>query len=68
VSAYDVGQAHNHYARASSEFGTRGYVVRGTIVTHLTMLARDAEASIGSIKVINKDAILAAMGEVSEVF
>ena len=64
VSAYHVGQAHNQYARASSEFGSRGYVVRGTIVTHLTRLARDAEASVGSIKVINKDAILALWGSV----
>jgi len=53
---------HNQYARASSEFGTRGYVVRGTIVTHLTELARDAEASAGSIKVLNKDAILRLWG------
>jgi len=27
VSAYHVGQAHNQYARATSEFGTQGYLV-----------------------------------------
>jgi hypothetical protein len=58
VSAYYVGQAHNQFARASTEYGTQGYLVRGTIVTHLTKLAQDAAASAGSIKVLDKAAML----------
>jgi hypothetical protein len=58
VSASHIGQAHNQYARASSEFGNQGYMVRSTIVTHLTALAQDAEASAGNITVLTKDAIL----------
>jgi hypothetical protein len=63
ISASHVGQAHNQYSRAFSEFGTRGYVVRGTIVTHLNALTRDAEASAGSIKILNKDAIAGLWGK-----
>lgn len=58
ISAYYVGQAHNQFARATTEFGAQGYSVRGTIATHLKTLARDAEASAGSIKVLDKEAIL----------
>lgn len=56
VASY-VGQAHNQLARAQSEYEAYGYTVRGTIVTHLTTIAPDAEASAGSIKVLQKAAI-----------
>lgn len=59
LSAHDVGQAHNQLARALAENEPYGYAVRGTIVTHLTVLARDAEASTGSIKILSKPSILA---------
>jgi hypothetical protein len=54
----DVGQAHNQFARADAEYGAQGYVVRGTIVTHLTALEPAAEASAGSIRVIQKQAVM----------
>jgi len=56
VASY-MGQAHNQLARAQSEYEAHGYTVRGTIVTHLTTIAPDAEASAGSIKVLEKAAI-----------
>lgn len=59
LSAHDVGQAHNQLARALREHEPHGYTVRGTIVTHLTALARDAEASTGPIKILIKPAVLA---------
>jgi len=57
--AHYIGQAHKQITRAVTEHGPNGYTVRGTIVTHLTALARDAEASAGSIKVLPKATILA---------
>lgn len=59
ISAHDVGQAHNQLARALREHEPHGYTVRGTIVTHLTAIARDAEASAGTIKILTKPAVLA---------
>jgi hypothetical protein len=59
LSAHDVGQAHNQLARALGEHEPHGYSVRGTIVTHLTTIARDAEASAGPIKILTKPAVLA---------
>lgn len=59
LSAHDIGQAHNQLARALAEHEPHGYTVRGTIVTHLPTLARDAEASTGPIKILAKPAILA---------
>jgi hypothetical protein len=43
----DVGQAHNQLARAQGEYGGHGYVIRGTIVTHLgdqSTVAREGRA------------------------
>lgn len=57
IVASHIGQAHNQFARAEREYGPQGYTVRGTIVTHLTAVASDAEASAGSIKVLPKTAI-----------
>jgi len=59
ISASDIGQAHNQLSRALTEYGTQGYTVRGTIVTHLNLLARDAEASIGPIRIFAKQDIFA---------
>lgn len=59
LSAHDIGQAHNQLARALGEHESHGYTVRGTIATHLTALARDAEASAGTIKILTKPAVLA---------
>ncbi len=53
----DVGQAHRHLARAQTEYGPQGYTVRGTIVTHLAAMASEAEASAGSLKMIQKQAV-----------
>ena len=59
IFARDIGQAHNQLMRALSEHEPQGYTVRGTIVTHLMTLAREAEASAGSIKIFTKPATLA---------
>lgn len=58
LSAQDVGQAHNQYARASVQYEAQGYIVRGTIVTHLIAITPDAEASAGNIRVVNKATML----------
>lgn len=42
-----------------SEYESRGFVVRGTIVTHLATMTADAEASAGSIRIIPKDVVFA---------
>ncbi len=57
IAASDVGQAHNQQTRADREYP--GYTIRGTIVTHLTSMTPDAENSAGSVKVLEKEAILA---------
>jgi hypothetical protein len=44
----DVGQAHNQLARAETQLGSQGYLVRVTIVTHLAELDPAAAASIGT--------------------
>jgi hypothetical protein len=49
----------NQHTRAIAEYGPQGYTVRGTIVTHLTTLAREAEASAGPIRIFAKPAMLA---------
>jgi hypothetical protein len=67
LSASDVGQAHNQLTRAETELGSMGYVVRGTIVTHLTELDAAAAASIGAIKVIRKDAVAALWAQLNEL-
>jgi hypothetical protein len=59
VHARAIGQAHNQCARAETDLGRQGYSVRGTVVTHLSQLDAAAAASIGAIRVIRKDAVLA---------
>jgi len=36
IIASDIGQAHNQHTRASTEYEPQGYIVSGSIVTHLT--------------------------------
>ena len=67
VYAHAVGQAHNQSSRAETELGHQGYVVRGTIVTHLEQLDPAAAASIGAIKVVRKDAVAALWTRVNEL-
>ncbi len=59
IFAKDVGQAHNQYNRAIREYQHLGYTVLGTIVSHLTNIAPEAEAGAGNIRIIQKAAILA---------
>lgn len=54
----DFGQAHNQYNRACLEFQHLGYTVYGTIVSHLTEIAPEAEAGAGIIRLIPKSSIL----------
>ena len=60
----DVGQAHNQVARAQAEYAPQGYVVRGTIVTHLNTVDPAADASAGAIRVIPKAATLELWNQV----
>ena len=59
ISAADVGQAHNQTARATTEFYPHGYVIRGTVVTHLPAIDPAADASAGPLRVIHRDVLLA---------
>ncbi len=59
IDTHDLGQAHNQLTRAINEFQDQGYTIRGTIVTHLTSIAPVADASAGSIKILEKRAVLA---------
>ncbi len=52
----DVTQANGQLNRTMKEYPS--YIVRSTIVTHLTSIAPEAEVSVGKIKVIEKEAIL----------
>jgi Helicase C-terminal domain len=58
ITASDMGQAHNQFARAVSEYQSQGYTIRGTIVTHLTSLAPGVASSAGGIKIVGKEAVL----------
>lgn len=67
IDPHAVGQAHNQRTRAEQEFGVRGYRVRGVIVSHLDELEAAAASSVGSIKLVRKDAVLALWRRVSEL-
>lgn len=54
-----VGQGNNQLNRARTEYLGKGYVVRGTIVTHLKEIEPSAESSLGKIRVLDKDAVQA---------
>jgi hypothetical protein len=57
IAPVDVGQAHNQHARAQGEFSAQGYIIRGTIITHMDAIEPAADASAGTIKVVPKVAI-----------
>ena len=65
IDPHAVGQAHNQRNRAIQELGTRGYSVRGTIVSHIEQVEASAASSVGEIKLIRKAAILALWHRVS---
>ena len=52
-----MGQAHIQLTRAKGEYERRGFVVRGTIATHLEAIDPSAESSLGEVRVIKKAAI-----------
>lgn len=56
IAYSDIGQVNNQIIRAKKEYP--GYTVRSTVVTHLTVMAPEAEASAENIKVIGKEAVL----------
>ena len=53
----DLGQAHNQKTKADSCYRSRGFAVRGAIVTHLTELGEGVEDSLGDLRIISKQAI-----------
>ena len=63
-----VGQAHNQLNRAKDEYGNRGFAVRGTIVTHLTDIDPSARSSLGEIRIIQQDAIVALWNCLISIF
>ncbi len=67
IDPHAVGQAHNQRNRAIQEFGGRGYHVRGTIVSHLDEVEASATSSLGEIKLVRKDALLALWHQVSDL-
>ena len=59
ITPTHMGQAHNQLNRAAMELEALGYIVRGTIVTHLDNIEDAARSSAGPIRVVRKDAIAA---------
>ena len=53
----DLGQAHNQKAKADTYYGSRGFVVSGAIVTHLTELGAGVADSLGDLRIVSKQAI-----------
>ena len=58
IIPHHVGQAHNQLTRAKEEYGNKGFVVRGTIVTHLSDLEATVSSSLGEVRIVKKDAVL----------
>ena len=67
ITATHLGQAHVQLNRAEDEHGTRGYSVRAVVVTHLKQLASDAQSSVGSVKFLHKDVVLALWDHVRDI-
>ena len=67
ITATYLGQAHVQLSRAKEEYGTQGYSVRAVVVTHLNQLASDAQSSVGPIKFLQKDIVLALWGRVRAI-
>ena len=59
ITASDLGQASLQYNRAMEEYSNKGYVVHSLIATHLEQIAPEGVSSIGQIKLISKDTVLA---------
>ena len=57
ISLSDLGQAHNQKTTAETYYGSRGFVVNGAIVTHLTELGAGVKDSLGDLRIISKQAI-----------
>lgn len=53
----DLGQAHNQKATADTYYGSRGFIVSGAIVTHLTELGGGVEDSMGDLRIVRKQTI-----------
>ena len=68
ISLNDFGQAKNQRDRAGTEYNDQGFVIRGTIVTHLAELGPGVEAALADIKVIEKDAVVNLWKTVRAVF
>ncbi len=62
-----LGQAHGQFSRAKERYETLGYSVRAVVVTHLNQLASDAQSSVGPIKFLQKDIVLALWSRVSGI-
>jgi hypothetical protein len=58
VAPADVGQAHNQISRARAEYEPQGYVIRGTIVTHMDQIEPAADVSAATIRVIQRGAVV----------
>ena len=57
IALSDLGQAHNQKTTAETYYGSRGFIVSGAIVTHLTQLGAGVEDSLGDLRIISKQAI-----------
>ena len=57
ISASDVGQAHNQVTRAHTQYASIGFLVRGTLVTHLGDIEHSARSSLGEIRILSTDAV-----------
>ena len=67
ITTTHLGQAHVQLSRAEEEYGKLGYPVRSVVVTHLNQLASDAQSSVGPIKFLQKDVVLALWGRVRDI-
>ena len=67
IASSHIGQAHNQLARAETQYGNRGFMIRGTIVTHRQAIELDAEQELGAIRVLRKDAVIALFERVASL-
>ena len=68
ITASDIGQASLQYNRALEEYGGKGYALRSLIVTHLNDIAPDGGSSLGMIRIVSKDVVLALWHSVRQCF
>ena len=57
IALSDIGQSHNQKTTAETYYGSRGFVVNGAVITHLTELGAGVEHSLGDLRIISKQAI-----------